>query len=172
MSELLLRTSTAHDLDAVAALIVRAYRSPESVHGWTDESAFLQGPRTSAAAVRDIAADPDVTFLTAWDGEDLVGCAMLQRRGSTAYFGMFAVEPRRQTSGIGRRVLAAAEEHARAAWGATALTMTVIAQRTELVAWYERRGYRPTGVSEPLTDVGDGVVILSELTLLELAKPL
>ena len=32
---------------------------------------------------------------------------------------------------------------------ATRIKMTVIAQRTELIAWYERRGYRRTGAREP-----------------------
>ncbi len=61
---------------------------------------------------------------------------------------MFAVRPDQQSSGIGGVVL---HEAARLAttWGCTELRMTVIRQRTDLIAWYVRRGYRPTGETLP-----------------------
>jgi hypothetical protein len=46
-------------------------------------------------------------------------------------------------------LLADAEQDARRRWGVTAVHMTVIAQRAELIAWYERRGYRATGETAP-----------------------
>jgi GNAT superfamily N-acetyltransferase len=61
---------------------------------------------------------------------------------------MFAVDPARQVEGIGSRLLAAAEDIARG-WSSQEMEMTVIAQRAELIAWYERRGYRRTGESRP-----------------------
>jgi ribosomal protein S18 acetylase RimI-like enzyme len=53
-----------------------------------------------------------------------------------------------QGRGLGRRLLAGAEQDARTRWDTCAIVMTVIAQRAELIAWYERRGYRATGETE------------------------
>src|SRR5688572_32820421 len=62
---------------------------------------------------------------------------------------MFAVEPALQASGIGRALLAELERRIEAEQSATRVRMTVIAQRTELIAWYQRRGYALTGEEEP-----------------------
>ena len=62
---------------------------------------------------------------------------------------MLAVKPARQTRGLGKALLAEAERRARGELGAARVRMTVIEQRTELIAWYERRGYRRTGATEP-----------------------
>ena len=62
---------------------------------------------------------------------------------------MFAVDPGEQGSGLGKQVLAEAERIARDGWHCRAMRMTVIVQREELIAWYERRGYRRTGEYQP-----------------------
>jgi hypothetical protein len=46
-------------------------------------------------------------------------------------------------------LLAAAEQHAQRRFGAQSIEMTVIDARRELIAWYERRGYRVTGEIRP-----------------------
>ena len=45
----------------------------------------------------------------------------------------------------------AAEAEARRLFGASRMEMTVIRQREELIAWYERRGYARTGEERPFT---------------------
>ena len=62
---------------------------------------------------------------------------------------MLTVDPARQASGLGRMMLAAAEDHVRADLGASRIEMTVIGLRQELIAWYERRGYVLTGERRP-----------------------
>ena len=69
--------------------------------------------------------------------------------GNAGYFGMFAVDPDQQNGGLGKAVLAEAERIAREQWQCHAMRMTVIEQRAELIAWYERRGYRRTGECQP-----------------------
>jgi len=64
------------------------------------------------------------------------------------YLGMLTVRPDRQDQQLGRRLLSAAEDYARTR-GARRIRMTVIHQRETLIAWYERRGYRVTGETEP-----------------------
>jgi len=46
-------------------------------------------------------------------------------------------------------MLSEAERIARAEWGVAEMRMTVIDIRSELIAWYERRGYLRTGEHQP-----------------------
>jgi ribosomal protein S18 acetylase RimI-like enzyme len=87
---------------------------------------------------------------------------------------MFAVTPARQSGGIGRTVLAAAEAFAVEHWQATTMEMTVIGQRDELIAWYERRGYCLTGERRPFpyAELIDGRALRDDLYFAVLAKPL
>ena len=79
----------------------------------------------------------------------LLACAHVAEEDGAGYFGMFAVLPSAQGRGIGNRVLAEAERVAREDWGLERMRMTVIDLRSELIAWYQRRGYVRTGVFKP-----------------------
>ena len=68
---------------------------------------------------------------------------------NAAYFGMFALDPGVQGGGFGKQVIAEAERRVNDLWGANVMVMTVINLRTELIAWYERRGYQQTGATLP-----------------------
>ena len=95
-------------------------------------------------------ADPAQHLLVLRDNEVLRACVALTDKGDgLAYLGMLTVDPQRQSAGLGRMILAAAEDHAAAHFAATRIEMTVIAQRDELIAWYERRGYALTGEQRP-----------------------
>ena len=74
---------------------------------------------------------------------------MTDKGNGTCYLGMLTVAPALQAAGLGRRLIEAGEGYARDAFGARRIEMTVIAQRAELIAWYERRGYRHTGERRP-----------------------
>lgn len=135
--------ATTADLEAVVALVQSAYRDASGA-GWTTEAHLLDGQRTDAAAVGEL-IDAGSLLLAVGDGGELLATCHLEPRG---YFGMFAVVPVGQGAGTGSALLAEAERRA-AAGGADALEMTVIAQRAELIAWYERRGYTRTGETQP-----------------------
>ncbi|KQV12390.1 MULTISPECIES: GNAT family N-acetyltransferase [unclassified Kitasatospora] len=148
-SELTFRPAGPGDVAALLELVESAYRGDASRAGWTTEADLLDGQRTDAEGVAAAIGAPEgVVLLAERDGE-LLACCQLEHRGETAYFGMFSVRPTRQGGGLGRAVLAQAELVARERWGVTALEMTVIVQRAELIAWYERRGYRRTGEFSP-----------------------
>ena len=87
---------------------------------------------------------------------------------------MLTVDPQRQSAGLGRMILAAAEDHAAAHFAATRIEMTVIAQREELIAWYERRGYAPTGEQRPFPhdDPRFGLPTRDDLAFVVLEKTL
>lgn len=176
VTELRFRVATADDVANVVALVESAYRGESSRDGWTTEADLLGGQRTDAEAVRDLIAAPGQVVLLALEADDtLLGCCELRRRADgTAYFGMFAVVPRRQGDGIGKAVLAEAERRVVDDWSARRMEMTVLVQREELIAWYERRGYRRTGRMEPFpkTDPRFGLPRRPDLVLEVLAKDL
>jgi ribosomal protein S18 acetylase RimI-like enzyme len=60
-------------------------------------------------------------------------------------FCMLAVAPRLQNQGVGKAILAEAERRSAAKWAMSRCVMEVIGCRQELIAFYERRGYRLTG---------------------------
>lgn len=153
---MLLTPCQDHDLADIVLLVNSAYRGELAQKGWTSESYLLGGQRTDEETLRaDLAAKPGAAILALRDAEDAKphACAWIEpakgEHGDDAwYVGMVTVSPLRQDGGVGRTMLEAAEAHARARGGKT-MTMTVISVRDTLIAWYERRGYRATGETQP-----------------------
>ncbi|MCM3297803.1 GNAT family N-acetyltransferase [Streptomyces pseudogriseolus] len=143
------RDATDADVDALVELIESAYRGESSRAGWTTEADILHGQRTDPEGVREVVKAPDSRLITVESEGRIVACCQLEHRGAHAYFGMFAVSPALQGAGLGRTVIAEAERQAREGWGVTEMHMTVITVREDLIAWYERRGYRRTGRTTP-----------------------
>lgn len=138
---------------ALKALLEAAYRGDAARAGWNHEADILDDERIGLSELETMLADPAVTILTARAGGALVGCVAVTRkdaqsRGGLGYLGMLCVAPTRQSAGLGRQLLDAAEDHARML-GLAAMEMTVIDSRDSLIAWYVRRGYAPTGETRP-----------------------
>jgi ribosomal protein S18 acetylase RimI-like enzyme len=152
-SRLRFRSAEVRDVPAVVALTQSAYRGDASRAGWTTEADLLDGQRTDAREVAELIANPNAMLLLAErDGQLLASCVVERLSGEHAgdgYFGMFSVRPEAQGNGTGRALLAEAERIARDEWHARTMRMTVIDVRAELIAWYERRGYRRTGEYRP-----------------------
>jgi ribosomal protein S18 acetylase RimI-like enzyme len=143
------RPATAADVPAVVALVQSAYRGDSGRRGWTTESDLLDGQRTDPEDVAATLARPDSLILLAEQDGRLLASCHIEKLPEGGYFGMFAVDPVQQGGGLGKAVLAEAERIARERWRCRAMYMTVIVQRDELIAWYERRGYRRTGQYKP-----------------------
>ncbi|MFJ9019675.1 GNAT family N-acetyltransferase [Streptomyces sp. NPDC102259] len=148
-TEFTFRDAVDDDVDALVALIESAYRGDTSRAGWTTEADILHGQRTDPDGVLAVIKAPDSRLLTVERQGRIVACCQLEHRGGHAYFGMFAVSPTVQGTGLGGTVMAEAERQARENWGVTEMHMTVISVREDLIAWYERRGYRRTGRMTP-----------------------
>ncbi|KFN50928.1 GNAT family N-acetyltransferase [Arenimonas composti] len=168
------RAAGAADVEAVVALVESAYRGEASRAGWTTEADFLDGRRTGADDIRTQLARPRSLILLAEAGGALIACAHVAVEDEAGYFGMFAVAPGRQGGGIGKAVLAEAERIARDDFGQATMRMTVIDIRDELIAFYERRGYRRTGVFKPFPygDARFGLPKRDDLRFEVLEKPL
>lgn len=149
MSEPAFRKATHADIPALVALVTRAYRGDASRVGWTTEADVLDGNRIDAEVLRqDIERERSRVILLQRD-DDLLSCAHVCENDGAGYFGMFAVQPTLQGGGIGKQVLDEAERIVREEWKLPAMRMTVIDVRDELIAFYERRGYRRTGIFKP-----------------------
>ena len=149
MDELSFRAATEADVDAVVALVESAYRGESSRAGWTTEADLLDGRRTGPDEIGEYLARPRSLILLAERDRDLLACSHVAEEDGAGYFGMFSVRPTLQGNGLGKRVLAEAERIVRETWRLPAMRMTVIDSRAELIAFYERRGYRRTGVFKP-----------------------
>ncbi len=75
----------------------------------------------------------------------LAGCVYAELRGERGYFGLLAVDPQRQRSGIGASLVAAAEQHCRSA-GCQFMDLTFVNMRQELPGYYQRFGYIESGI--------------------------
>ncbi len=173
------RAATTADVDAIVALVESAYRGDASRQGWTTEANILEGQRTDPVGVAEIVGKPGARLLLAESDDGLLACAQVETvagEGGTkaGYFGMFSVRPTLQGGGVGRAVLAEAERIAREEWGCARMQMTVISIRNELIAWYERRGYRRTGQFTPFPygDERFGIPKRDDLRFELLVKPL
>jgi predicted N-acetyltransferase YhbS len=140
----------AKDIDALHALIESAYRGESARRGWTHEADLLGGQRTDAKALRQIiAADRQVILLARGD-RGIAGCVQLSHvEDGVAYLGLLTVDPALQAAGLGKELLMQSEQFVRENWQSTAIEMTVIRQRADLIAYYERRGYVRTGEHRP-----------------------
>lgn len=174
MQTLTFRTATVLDIDAIVALVTSAYRGDASRVGWTTEADFLDGARIDPEVLRtDILRDRSVVLLAEQDGQ-LLACAHIADENGAGYFGMFSVDPGLQGSGIGKRLMEEVERIVLIQWGLPLMRMTVIDIRAELIAFYERRGYRRTGVTRPFPygDERFGVPLRDDLRFEVLEKPL
>jgi len=168
------RAAGIADVPAIVALVESAYRGDASRAGWTTEADFLEGRRTGPDDIETILArDRSRILLAERDGE-LLACAHVTVEDGAGYFGMFSVDPLRQGQGIGNLVLAEAERIAGEEWSCPMMRMTVIDIREDLIPFYERRGYRRTGIKKPFPygDERFGLPKRDDLRFEVLEKPL
>ncbi|QDW20929.1 GNAT family N-acetyltransferase [Flavobacterium sp. KBS0721] len=146
--------ATLQDIPSLNILINSAYRGETSKKGWTTEAHLLEGKRTSEEELTAIILDPKNTFLKFTENDQIIGSVLLVEKEHQLYVGMLTVSPELQNSGIGKKMLAEAENHAKSL-GLSTLSMTVVSVRAELIAWYKRHGYVDTGKREafPSSDI-------------------
>ncbi len=145
-NELFTTLANEADAPAIVTLVNAAYRGTASRRGWTSEEHLIAGSRADVDGILGILRDPDSVILLMRGQSHLNACAHLKKRpGGVIYLGLLTVRPAMQGSQFGRHMLAAAERYSREHLGGKIVEMTVVNLRTELIAWYERRGYVRTG---------------------------
>lgn len=163
------------DLPTVVHLVNMAYRGNSSRQGWSTEADYLGGQRTDVDALREELAAKPGAMLLLWreaDGASPLGCVWLEPAESDVwYLGMLTVRPDLQDRGLGRTLLAEAEASIRGR-GGRRVRITVVNVRDELIAWYRRRGYAPTGETRPFPygDERFGIPLRDDLAFVVLEK--
>jgi ribosomal protein S18 acetylase RimI-like enzyme len=136
-----IRTAVQSDIDSLARLINSAFRV---------EQPFIDGDRTNPEGVR--AYMEKGKFLLAEDAAGLAGCVYVELRGDRGYLGLLGVDPQRQGTGLGRKLMDAAENFFRQA-GCVAVDLRVISARAPLPSFYRHLGYLETGTAPFPPDV-------------------
>jgi ribosomal protein S18 acetylase RimI-like enzyme len=172
-SNLNISIATIQDTTAITALLNSAYRGQESRKGWTTEADLIVGEvRTSSESLQKIIQQPNSVMLKFTDStSNIVGCVNLQKHNTKVYLGMLSVSPILQNAGIGKQLLAAADEYA-LQQNCSSIYMTVITQRTELINWYNRHGYSDTGERKPFIEDDETGKHLQKLEFMVLEKNL
>jgi GNAT superfamily N-acetyltransferase len=162
------------DSEKIASLVNSAYRGDSSKQGWTTEADILDGQRTDAAEIAlRIQAQHSYIVMAHQDGNLVGSCELIVNKAAEElYFGMFTIKPNFQNSGLGKLFLAHIEKLA-ADWKLKRITMTVITLRSELIAFYERRGYQVTNHYIPFpTEDRFGIPKVKDLKMVYLIKDL
>lgn len=165
---MIFRHATHNDIPTITSLLNRSYRGDSSRAGWTTEADLLSGKRIDEAGLFQMLNVPDSLILIALSDDTITATIHAHREGDIVHFGLFAVEPTQQGNGVGKALLAYAESEAVQTWGVRTAIMEVITHRSELIAYYERRGYVRTGemISFPESDLWDRQVDSLELAVL------
>jgi GNAT superfamily N-acetyltransferase len=153
-----IRFAEEPDLPNLMALINQAFLV---------ETFFIQGNRLSPEDT--LAYFKKGRFLLAQENSTLAGAIYVELRGDRGYFGLLSVDPTRQKSGLGRRLIAAAEEFARE-MGAHHMDITVVNLRTELPPFYRKLGYTENGTAPVRPDMVPR--LLQPCHFLRMTKPL
>lgn len=137
-----IRIASSADDEQITAVINAAFKIVEAF--------FVDGNRITLDEVRQHRARG--AFLVAGNEEAITGCVYVEPRGERAYLGLLSVDPARQQGGLGSRLMEAGEEYCRER-GARFMDIYIVNLRTELPAFYERRGYVENGTTPFPEDV-------------------
>ncbi len=134
-----MRYAEASDSPAIAALVNAAFKP---------ERFFISGDRTNPEKVAELLRKGQ--FILFFEKGALCGCVYVEVRGERGYFGLLSVDPQRQRTGIGRQLIASAEEHCRKA-GCRFMDLTFVNLRLPLPGYYRSLGYEESG-TQPFPD--------------------
>jgi ribosomal protein S18 acetylase RimI-like enzyme len=170
---MLLKKAVEADFAEVVDLANLAYRGTGEGASWNAETGILEGVRITDALLCEDMAKPGAELLVWRDAPGvLMGTVFLQpKEDEVWYLGLLTVRPGGQNRGSGKELLAASEEFVRGR-GGKRVRMTVLAAREALISWYQRRGYRETGVTEafPYGDERFGKPLRDDLYFVVLEK--
>ncbi|MGA1987836.1 MAG: GNAT family N-acetyltransferase [Candidatus Sulfotelmatobacter sp.] len=145
-----LRVADFHDAEAITSVINAAFRRAESFlidRDRIDPDEVRRLLQAGAFLVAEDVAAEDVAGDVAEDRGMVRGCVFVELRGDRSYLGLLSVDPQLQKSGLGSKLMTAAEDYCARA-GSRFMDLRIVNVRKELPAFYHRRGYTDTG-TEP-----------------------
>lgn len=165
MNPLKFKLAQQTDIPKLVDLINAAYRQQHG-NSWTSEAEIVTGQRINTAQLEHALSQDNVQLWTAIQDGEIVACIGLTFNEHDVEIGTFCIAPHLQNQGIGKQVLDFAENYVRQQISLkhqhlNDFVMWVLNVRTELIAYYERRGYVQTGMIDdyPLgADVGKPIV--------------
>jgi len=132
-SKVVVRQAVPADAPQIVLLINQAFQV---------ERFFKNADRTNLEQVRQMMNEGK--FLLLVDQDQITACIFVKLTGDRAYLGTLAVDPDRQKSGVGTRMMQEAENYCRAA-GCTVLDIRIVNVRRELPEIYRKFGFVETG---------------------------
>jgi N-acetylglutamate synthase-like GNAT family acetyltransferase len=132
----LIRVADHGDAQAITAVINAAFRKAEGF--------LLDRDRIDMPTVQALLSTG--TFLVAEENDAVMGCVHVEFRGERSYLGLLSVNPDGQKSGVGSRLMKAAEDYCAGA-GSRFMDLRIVNVRKELPDFYHRRGYVETGTA-------------------------
>lgn len=167
---MIIQATSTHFSDIVD-LVNQAYRS-KAKQGWTSEAHLVTGERISLEQVAAL-VHTHSTILLLFAQQKMIACVHIEKQDDLCYLGMLTTHPDFQNQGLGKIMLAHAEAWAQSVFLVSRIQIAVLNQRTELIQFYERRGYQQTGLIEPYpVNANVGIPLFSNLTVLTLEKKL
>ena len=133
---MLLRVAKMAESRALTNVINAAFRQAESF--------FIERDRIDLEKVQSLLLTGDFLISDA-DGA-ITGSVYVEMQDNRSYLGLLAVDPKVQKSGLGSKLMSAAEEHCRKA-GSRFMDIQIVNLRKELPGFYHRRGYVETGTA-------------------------
>ncbi|MEC7119944.1 MAG: GNAT family N-acetyltransferase, partial [Pseudomonadota bacterium] len=90
------------DIEALAALINRAYRPKQGEEGWTHEALWVSGERIQVRALASMIGNSYQHLMVLENAEHIIGSALITKQeDGSAYVGMLTIDPALQTQGLG-----------------------------------------------------------------------
>lgn len=160
------------DISELVDLVETCYRGEDSRKGWTTEIDLIGGTRVTPTMMHEDLEKPGVVILKYVDNGKIIGCAYTERQDDKLFTGMLCVRPDLQAAGLGKKIMKVVEDMARDL-KLEHVSICVVSRRTELVQWYERRGFVKTGkiIPFPVRDgFGDPKVDIELIEMLKSTK--
>jgi predicted N-acetyltransferase YhbS len=156
----LIRVADLADAAAITSVINAAFRKSRR-----EANYLVDQDRIDLHAVQDLLGTG--IFLVAEENQGVTGCVHVEMKGERSYLGLLSVDPSGQRSGLGSKLMVAAEDYCVKA-GSRFMDLQIVNLRKDLPDFYHRRGYIQTGTS-PFTLEADPKVALH---FVNMSKPL
>ncbi len=154
---MLIRIAVPLEAKAITNVINAAFHRAEDF--------FIEHDRITVEQVQSQLSTGE--FLVSEDDGTITGCVYVEMKGDRSYLGLLAIDPRAQKSGLGSKLMTAAEDHCRKA-GSRFMDIQTVNLRKELPDFYHRRGYVETGTA-PFTA---GIETKLPCHFVKMSKPL